>query len=259
VKLDTSTLLLTATDLSKFSACRRATLLDREVAYARLAPAPYRDDPAMKLLEERGRQHEARYRALLEQRYREPVFQVPCGPLKTATEWDRGTHLTLAAMENGYRVIFQAPLRRGVWCGRADFLERVDHEPGSAPSTLGDYHYRAIDTKLAQTPKGTALLQLCVYSEIVGRLQGRTPDTLVVVSPAPPHADGEAAEPLVTELRTADFEAYFRRIRERMGSYRRRTSTPSIRSRANIARFAIGGRAATAVAVTMITCRSLQG
>ena len=44
MKLHDSALLLSATDLSKFSACRRATLLDREVAYGRSAPAPYRDD-----------------------------------------------------------------------------------------------------------------------------------------------------------------------------------------------------------------------
>lgn len=228
MKLDASALLPTATDLSKFSACRRATLLDRDVAHGRLAPAPYRDDPAMRLLEERGRQHEARYREHLERRYGEPVFRVPCGPLKTAAEWEQGTELTLAAMQVGHRVIFQAPLRHAVWCGRADFLERVDHERGAAPSDLGDYHYRALDTKLAQTPRGTAVLQLCVYSEIVGRLQGRFPEHLVVVRPAGSRASGEAGEPLVTEFRTADFEAYFRRIRARMETFTGETELDAV-------------------------------
>lgn len=218
MKVETSTLLLSATDLSKFSACRRATLLDREVAHGRSAPAPYRDDPAMRLLEERGRQHEARYRERLEARHGEPVFQVPCGPLKSVAEWAQATARTLEAMKVGHRVIFQAPLQHGSWCGRADFLERVDHEPGAGPSALGDYHYRTIDTKLAQTPRGTALLQLCVYSEIVGRLQQRFPEQLVVVTPAG-RTDGDASGPRETELRTADFEAYFRRIRARLETF----------------------------------------
>lgn len=216
MKADVTGLRFAATDLSIFSACRHATLRDRDVQLGRLAPPPYRDDPAIQLLRERGTEHEARYRELLEQKYGEEVFAVPCGPLETRAEWRNGTEQTLAAMKARHRVIFQAPLAHGNWQGRADFLERVDHECGAIASALGDYHYRAVDTKLAQEPRATAVLQLCVYSEIVALLQGKVPEHMVLVSPAGAPTPGGSGAPKPFELRTADFASYFRRIRRRM-------------------------------------------
>jgi len=220
MKVDGSALLLAATDLSTFSSCRRATLLDREVAYQRLPRPFFPEDPAMQLLRERGEQHEARYRAFLEEKYGEPAFPVPCGVLETLADWRSGTDQTLAAMKKGHRVIFQAPLSNERWHGRADFLERVDHDADTEPSVLGDYHYRAIDTKLAQKPRGSAILQLCIYSEIVTLLQGKAPEYLVVVSPASaPTPSAASPVPKAEEFRTADFGAYFRRIRSRLEAF----------------------------------------
>jgi predicted RecB family nuclease len=229
MKVDNSVLLLAATDLSTFSSCRRATLLDREVAYDRL-PRPFRpEDPAMELLQERGRQHEARYRAFLENRYGELAFVVPSGPLETLADWRIGTERTSAAMRVGHRIIFQAPLSDGRWHGRADFLERVDHDLGAQRSLLGDYHYRAVDTKLAQKPRGSAILQLCVYSEIVALLQGMTPEHMVVVSPAgAPTSSSRSPVPKVEEFRTADFISYFRRIRGRLETLTAETNVADV-------------------------------
>ncbi|HET9959011.1 MAG TPA: TM0106 family RecB-like putative nuclease [Polyangiaceae bacterium] len=221
MKADDSTpnragLLLAATDLSTFSDCRRATLLDREAAQGLTARAPYRDDPAMQLLRERGQQHEARYLELLRAKYAEAPFQVPCGVPKSLSDWQRGAALTWAAMKDGHRVIYQPPLCHGQWHGRADFIERVDHGPRELPSLLGTYHYRVLDTKLAQRPRSGAVLQLCVYSELLAKLQGRLPEHMILVSP--PGARGDGA-PRSVELRTEDFAAYFRHIRCRMEQF----------------------------------------
>ena len=74
---------------------------------------------------------------------------------------------TLAQMRVGTDVIFQAALDDGRWRGRADFLIKT---PGT--SDLGDYHYEVVDTKLARETRAGTVLQLCLYAELVGELQG---------------------------------------------------------------------------------------
>jgi predicted RecB family nuclease len=207
-----------ATDLSTYSACQHATLLDRAVESGTL-DRPHRNDPAIQLLAERGTQHENRYRDLLQTRHGEPVFRVPGAIPKTAEQWQDATARTLEAMQAGHRVIYQAPLARAGWHGLADFLVRVPNPVGEKPNVLGDYHYEVVDTKLAQEARGSAILQLCVYSEIVSILQGRAPDHLVVASPAGVVAAGESPEPKEHKFRTADFLAYFRLIRERFAQF----------------------------------------
>src|SRR3982750_2279596 len=159
-----------ATDLSTYSACQHATLLEREVARGTLK-RPHWNDPAKQLLAERGLQHENRYRALLEARHGEPVFRVPGGIPKTTDQWEEATARTVEAMRAGHHVIYQAPLSGAGWHGLADFLGRVPNPVGEQPNELGDYHYEVVDTKLSQEARGSAILQLCVYSEIVSRLQ----------------------------------------------------------------------------------------
>jgi predicted RecB family nuclease len=180
-----------ATHLSTYSACQHATLLERAVAAGNL-DRPQRNDPAIRLLAERGVQHENRYRALLEARHGEPVFRVPGTIPKTTEQWSEATKRTLEAMRAGHRVIYQAPLARAGWHGLADFLVRVPHAAGEEPNVLGDYHHEVVDTKLAQEARGSAILQLCVYSEIVSGLQGTAPEHLVVASPAGVTAPGES-------------------------------------------------------------------
>ncbi|MEO8184042.1 MAG: TM0106 family RecB-like putative nuclease [Deltaproteobacteria bacterium] len=203
-----------ATDLSSYSACQHATLLEREVARGRLE-RPHWNDPAKQLLAERGIQHEDRYRRLLEARHGEPVFRVPGAIPKTTEQWQRATERTVEALRAGPRVIYQAPLAGAGWHGLADFLVRVANQSGEDRNALGDYHYEVVDTKLAQEARGSAILQLCVYSEIVSRLQGRPPEHLIVASPAGVVAPGESAEPREHRFKSADFLAYFRLIRER--------------------------------------------
>lgn len=224
MRQESSTLYLSATDLSEFSGCHQATLLDREVARGNLRGPHHRDDPAMRLLEERGKQHEARYRQQLEALGGTALEPIVAMPPKDEAAWAQAAAKTLAVMQAGPRFIYQAALADGAWRGCVDFLERVDHAAGEAPSKLGAYHYRAVDTKLAQSPRASAILQLCVYSALLAELQGKLPEHLVVVSPA-----GAARQELRAELfRTADYAAFFRQNQRRMQAFVAQTSLESV-------------------------------
>ncbi len=218
MNLDDDLLTFSATDLSTYSACSHATLLDREVARGK-RKKPHRDDPAIQLLRERGQQHEESYRKRLEEKHGQPVCDVGARGLKTAAEWEAGSRKTLAAMKEGHPVLYQAAISHGIWHGYVDFLVRVDHKPGAPPSFLGNFHYAAVDTKLSQETRGAALLQLCVYSIILESLQGLLPETMTVVSPAGMVIPGQDPSPKEHPFPTADFGAYFRRLRSQMESY----------------------------------------
>ena len=108
-------------------------------------------------------------------------------------------------MARGAEVIVQAALADGGWAGYADVLVRVP-----TPSALGDWSYEVVDTKLAQETRGGTILQLCAYSDIVGTIQGRTPEHFHVVTPG---------EPFVEEAyRFDDYAAYYRLVRGRLES-----------------------------------------
>ena len=151
---------------------------------------------------------------------------------------DRGADLrrraaeTLAAMKGGADVIYQATFlepvmaeprdgvgardgvdstaagdrRSAYWLGFADFLRRVD-----TPSALGTWSYEAWDTKLARHVKASAVLQLCVYSDLLERVQG--------VRPAEMHVALGGSARAVERLRTADYAAYYRLVRDRFVAF----------------------------------------
>ena len=103
-------------------------------------------------------------------------------------------------MRGGADVIYQATLFDGRWVGYADFLLRVER-----PSDLGPWSYEVADTKLARAVKGGALLQVCVYSDLLARLQGVAPEHVHVVT-----GDG------VTHTeRLDDYAAFYRSVKRR--------------------------------------------
>lgn len=219
MKLEEGKLSFGATDLSNFSACHHKTLLEREVAQGRLKRPQY-TDPGTQLLEERGREHEARYREQLETRHGQAAFQVPGGIPQSADDWRAATERTLAAMQAGHHIIYQAPLARGDWHGIADFLLRVDvARDEAAHSALGDYHYEVVDTKLSQEARGSALLQLCVYTELVALLQDKRPSHFHLASPAGATRFGQVPKPQERTFRVADYGAYFRLIRQHLTKF----------------------------------------
>ena len=56
------------------------------------------------------------------------------------------------------------------WWGDADFLIKCD-----TPSSLGDFSYEVLDTKLTRTAEPKHIIQLCIYSELLTDLQGLRP------------------------------------------------------------------------------------
>ena len=159
---------------------------------------PTYSDPLADQLRKRGEEHERRYvtslrdRGLIVEdltRFKDPNSAVSEKVAKT-----------LDAMRRGADVIVQAPLGNDTWFGYADVLVKV---PGT--SNLGDWHYEAYDTKLARETRGGAILQLCIYSELLGEMQGRTPDRFLVVTPIATH-----------EFRLDDVAAYYRLVKARL-------------------------------------------
>ncbi|HEX5135341.1 MAG TPA: TM0106 family RecB-like putative nuclease [Planctomycetota bacterium] len=192
MRADGPHLLLSASDLANHLACAHLTELDRAVAEGRLK-APAWHDPALELLQERGLAHEKAYVEHLR------ATGLTVADLRDSPSVER----TLAAMRSGAGAIVQAELKDGRVGGRADVLLRLDE-----PSGLGGWSYEVVDTKLAQETRGGTVLQLCLYSDLVARVQERAPARMHVVKPG----EGFPRE----TFRCADFGAYYRLVRRRL-------------------------------------------
>ena len=189
---------LSASDLSNHLACRHVTTLDLEVARG-LRAAPDWAAPDLKVIQELGLRHEAAYLAHL----RAQGLNVEnLGSIDHKNE-KRLLEETLAVMERGVDVIAQGALQDGEWFGRPDVLRRVAGTGGK-----WDWSYEVADTKLARETKATTILQLSLYSELLGKAQGVAPEFLWVV---PPGA-GFAGE----KYRVGEYAAYYRYVKERL-------------------------------------------
>ena len=191
---ENSELILSATDLAGFLACRHRTALDLGAATGAVEEPQYRQDPLLELLWQRGLDHEKRYVDSLRADGRSVT------DLRDAGKADDRVAATLDAMRRGDDVIVQGALRDGPWFGYPDILQRI-----AAPSAFGDWSYEVADTKLARETKAGTILQLGLYSEMLGSAQGVRPERFHVVTP------------LGTETyRIDDYAAYFRLVRARM-------------------------------------------
>lgn len=196
-----------ATDLVGYLECEHLLTLER-AALAGAVERIVRPDEVLDLLRERGEEHETRFLAYLQEE-RGLEWEAGRGPsddaLSRDERLDRDQAETIRLMRAGIPVIYQATLYDGTWLGYADFLLRVDG-PGS-DSDLGAWHYEVADTKLARKTKPGALLQMCVYSDLVAGIQGRLPERMHVALGGSGHR--------VDSHRLADYLAYYRRIRDR--------------------------------------------
>jgi predicted RecB family nuclease len=154
---------LSATDLVGYLNCRHLSELDRAVAEGALLK-PKLWDPLLQILWERGAVHERDYIEHLTQAGFEVVR------IDGVHVTDEAVSKTLAAMKEGAEVIAQGALAYQGWAGRADILRRVE-----VPSAIGHWSYEALDTKLARETKAGAILQLCLYSDLLTQAQGIAP------------------------------------------------------------------------------------
>lgn len=185
---------LSATDLVGHLNCLHLTNLDRTVAEGLLGK-PKVWDPLLKVLAERGAKHEQSYIDHL----RSVGFEViRIDGVEVTAE---AVAATLAAMRKGAQVIVQGALAHKGWIGRADILCRVD----GVKSAFGEWSYEVIDTKLARETKAGAVLQLCLYSDLLAEAQGLAPEVMSIVAP---WSDFEPQR-----YRFADFSAYFRKVK----------------------------------------------
>jgi predicted RecB family nuclease len=106
-----------------------------------------------------------------------------------------------ALLREGVDVITQACLDHEAWSGRADFLIRVER-----PSALGPYSYEPYDTKLASETRLGAVLQLCVYADLLVHHQGIAPEYIHVVHPG----NGFPTD----SLRFAEYGAAYRALKK---------------------------------------------
>ena len=149
-------LVVSPSDLSGYLACRHLIQLDVQVVLGELS-APRREDPQGELARRLGEEHEQFYLDQLHADGRE-IVEIEIEP---DWDWERAARETEEALRAGADVIYQACFVDGDWRGFADFVER---QP--------DGSYEAVDTKLARHGKPAHVLQLCFYSEQIGRITG---------------------------------------------------------------------------------------
>jgi len=182
---------LAASDIANHLACHHLTALDLAVArHERGKPRPS-VDPHLEVLRRRGMEHE---QAFLD-RLRAQGLSVEEVP---DVELAQAAHLTLDAMARGVDVIAQATLVAGRWNGRADVLRRVEQP---SPLCAWSWRYEPYDTKLAQQTRAGTILQLCLYADLLERLQGVPPEFMHVVTPVSQES-----------YRVEEYAAYYRRV-----------------------------------------------
>jgi len=182
-----------ASDLVNYSACSHLTHLDLVNLETPLPKAE--DSEEMVLIQDKGFAHEARYWEHLKSTLAGSVDLTDAG-----TTDEQKFAATRKALMEGAQVVFQATLLEDPWVGHADFLIRVNR-----PSMLGDFSYEVVDTKLARSSRAKFLVQLCLYSDMLARVQGVMPQHMHVVL-----GDGRKETFLVD-----DYLRYFRRLQTR--------------------------------------------
>ena len=182
-----------ATDLVGYLNCHHLSRLDLSVAEGSLVK-PKAWDPFLQILWERGSAHERAYIEHLKQAELEVVV------IDGADVTEESVSETLAAMKKGAQVITQGALFRGGWAGRVDVLRRVE-----VPSAIGDWSYEAVEAKLTRSTKAGAVLQLCLYSDLLTEAQGHVPEHMYVIAP---WSDFEPQR-----YRFSDYAAYFRKVK----------------------------------------------
>jgi predicted RecB family nuclease len=195
------TLIVSATDLVGYLACDHLATLELGRVEGLWEKPIRKDDPTIELIQQKGDLHEADYLASLRADGLN-VIEIETGDLRTPDQLRAAQAVTFDAMRAGADVIFQATFFDGRWRGHADFLFQRPDRPSPH---LGSWSYDIADTKLARSVKGGAILQMCVYADLLEGLQGIAPEWLYVIT----------GDRVRHRHRTDDFSAYFRYVRSR--------------------------------------------
>ena len=135
---------LSASDLSNFLSCHHITELDQKVIAGKLNKPEF-SNPHAQVLRERGHEHEKNYLDHLKAMNLE-VLEIPEDEAPA-----KAHQMTLVAMREGVEIISQGVFLMDSWFGRLDILRKVKKS-----SSLGDYSYEVIDTKLSRETKAGA-------------------------------------------------------------------------------------------------------
>jgi uncharacterized protein len=191
-------LLCSPSDLANFVACEHLTQLELGIALEG-GRRPTVENAYADLIKRKGEEHEAGFLESLEMAGR----RVTHVGLREPPDFEVAARATVEAMRAGAEYVYQAVFFLDGWRGIADFLERVER-----PSSLGSWSYEVLDTKLARHPRPEHALQLCFYSQAVGRIQGVDPEVAYVVLGTRERVP----------IRLANVSAYYRRLRQRFES-----------------------------------------
>jgi predicted RecB family nuclease len=196
VKLISKQLRLSATDLSNHLACRHLSSLNLALARGQIKE-PQWAAADLVVIQQLGLRHEAEYLKHLREVKKLNVVELPAeGYPEELLEQTR------SLMAQGADAIAQGALGSQDWYGRPDVLLKVPK-----PSEQWRWSYEAADTKLARETKGTTILQLALYTELLEKLQGSEPELMWVIPPGNDFA-GEAH-------RFAEFAAYYRLVKQK--------------------------------------------
>ena len=192
MKIVDAKIYLSASDLSTHIACPHATYLNLQEARGSLK-APRNLDAALYALQQKGEEFERNYLAQLKA---EGKRIVEIDRRNTKQPFDD----TIAAIMTGADIIYQARLEHDIWTGWADFLVKTDEA-----SQFGMWSYEVMDTKLSRQTKAGAILQICLYSEMLGELQGKMPKHMHINNPNGPQ-----------QFRVDDFMAFYRLMKRKL-------------------------------------------
>jgi predicted RecB family nuclease len=183
-----------ASSLCNFAACRYILWLDKLSETEDLKRTA--EDDTTKLTQRKGNEHEQRYLKRLEMEGHHIVV-APRADITSEDARLRSRQNTVALLSQGASYVYQPYLYSSPYQGFADFLKRVDR-----PSNLGNFSYEVIDTKLSKQEKVTHIIQLCLYSELLGDIQGKLPEKIHVVT----------GDSRLRSFRLNDYLSYYRRL-----------------------------------------------
>ncbi|WP_066914763.1 TM0106 family RecB-like putative nuclease [Mycobacterium interjectum] len=175
-----------ASDLAAAARCEYALLRDFDAKLG-WGPAVGVEDELLARTATLGTEHERRRLDRFRDEFGEGVAVIG-RPAYTVAGLTAAAEATRRAIANRVPVVYQAAMFDGRFVGFADFL------------VLDADHYRVTDTKLARSPKVTALLQLAAYADALA-------DSGVAVSP---EAELELGDGTLVRYRVGDLIPVYR-------------------------------------------------